>query len=130
MATIAGISEERGVDLIMCFPSSVNVAKFKIYLDELRQKYFFDDICIYMDNLSAHRSNIARERLDELSIPYIFNPPYSQDFNGIESVFSIVKSQIKKARLEKILKGQKVNILHEIKKSFNEIDREKIINCI
>ena len=83
-----------------------------------------------MDNLSAHRSKIARDRLDELSIPYIFNPPYSPDFNGIESVFSIVKSKIKKARLEKILKGQAVNILHEIKKSFEEIDREKIINCI
>ena len=114
----------------MCFPSSVDVAKFKIYLDELRQKYFFDDICIYMDNLSAHRSKIARDHLDELSIPYIFNPPYSPDFNGIESVFSIVKSQIKKARLEKILKGQTVDILYEIKKSFEEIDREKIINCI
>ena len=82
----------------MCFKDSINVSKFKIFIDELRSKYFYDDICIYFDNLSVHRSKLVRERLDELSIPYIFNPPYSPEFNGIESVFSIAKAQIKRIR--------------------------------
>ena len=51
---------------MMMFDSSVNNEKFKIYLDELRAKYFFDDICIYMDNLTVHTSNVIKERMDEL----------------------------------------------------------------
>ena len=87
----------------MTFKNSVDIPKFKIYLEELRARYFFDDICIYMDNLSVHRSLAVRERLDELSIAYIYSPPYSPDFNGIESVFSIFKNKLKKQRLQAIL---------------------------
>ena len=85
-----------GVDLVMLFDKSVNTAKFKIYLDELRSKFFFDDICIFMDNLSVHICKAVKERMDELSIAYVFNAAYSPDFNGIESVFSIFKRQLKK----------------------------------
>ena len=56
-----------------------------------------------MDNLSVHRSLVVRERLDELSIAYIYSPPYSPDFNGIESVFSIFKNKLKKERMQAIL---------------------------
>ena len=62
-----------------------------MFIQDIRDKYFFDDICIYMDNLSVHRSREVKERMDEMSIPYIFGPPYSPDYNPIESVFSIVK---------------------------------------
>ena len=103
---LAGVSKEIGVDLVMTFKNSVDIPKFKIYLEELRARYFFDDICIYMDNLSVHRSLAVRERLDELSIAYIYSPPYSPDFNGIESVFSIFKNKLKKQRLQAILNQQ------------------------
>ena len=55
-----------------------------------------------MDNLNVHTSKQARERMDELSIAYVYGPPYSPDFNGVESVFSIVKRYIKKKRLRAI----------------------------
>ncbi len=99
VAILAGVSLEFGTDLVMTFPSSVDIPKFKTYIENLRNKFFFDDICIYMDNLAVHRSNIIKERLDELSIAYIFNPPYSPEYNGIESVFSILKNDFKKKRL-------------------------------
>jgi len=70
---------------------SINIEKFKVYLDELRARYFFDDICIYLDNLNVHRSNAVKERMDELSIAYIYSPIYSPDYNPIEYVFSIAK---------------------------------------
>ena len=56
IAVAAGVSEQLGCDLIMLFDFSVNITKFKVYLDELRSKYFFDDICLYMDNLKVHTS--------------------------------------------------------------------------
>ena len=61
----------------MLFDSSVTIAKFKVFLDELRAKYFYDDICLYMDNLTVHISNKIKERMDELSIAYVYSPIYS-----------------------------------------------------
>ena len=75
----------------MLFDFSVDKSKFKVFLDELRARYFMDDICIYFDNLSVHKSNDVKERMDELSIAYIFSPIYSPDYNPIEYVFSIAK---------------------------------------
>ena len=57
IAVLAGVSQERGVDLMMSFKNSVNREKFKVYLEELRARHFFDDICIVMDNLRVHHSN-------------------------------------------------------------------------
>ena len=106
VALIGGVSKEIGVDLAMTFDNSVNIPKFKIYLEELRARYFFDDLCIYFDNLSVHRSLEVRNRLDELSIAYVYSPPYSPDFNGIESVFSIFKNQLKKERIKAIIRKE------------------------
>ena len=71
-AIISAISLQRGIDLTMTFDNSVNILKFKEYLDELRRIYFFDDICIYMDNLSVHRSREIRDRMDDLYFGYVF----------------------------------------------------------
>ena len=79
----------------MQFYDSINIDKFKIYIEELRARYFFDDICIYFDNLSVHISNAIKERLDELSIAYIYSPVYSPDLNAVEFVFSMAKKIIK-----------------------------------
>ena len=99
IAVLAGVSLEYGIDLVRTFPNSVDIGKFKTYLEELRSIYFFEDLCIFMDNLAVHRSRVIKERLEELSIAYVFCPPYSPEYNGIESVFSIFKTNLKKKRL-------------------------------
>ena len=63
---------------MMQFDKSVNIEKFKVWLDELRARHFLDDICLVMDNLSVHHSNAAIERIDELGFEYIFTPPTAQ----------------------------------------------------
>ena len=99
IAVIAGILDEYGVDIVMTFKRSVNKYKFKCFLEELRRRYFLENLCIYMDNLSVHTSDEIKERLDELSIKYIFNPVYSPQFNPIENMFGVSKRYIKKKRL-------------------------------
>ena len=56
VAVVAAISAQCGVDMVMTFEKSINIPKFKIFLEELRRKFFFDDLCIYLDNLSVHTS--------------------------------------------------------------------------
>ena len=77
-----------GLDIIMFFKDFVNVGKFLVFLDELRSRYFYDDICIYFDNLGVHRSRTVKERMDELGIAWIYGPAYSPDLNGVEFVFA------------------------------------------
>jgi len=114
----------------MCFDKSVNKEKFKLFLDELRRKYFFDDICIVMDNLRVHQSNDVMDRIEELGLEYIFTPAYSPDCNPIESVFSIFKNKFKRMRIRAIQHKQEIDLKVEIHRIFGLIDREKIINCI
>ena len=61
----------------MTFKKSVNIPKYKIFLENLRSAYPFDDILLVQDNLSAHRSIEAQERMDELGFRYAYTPRYS-----------------------------------------------------
>ena len=83
-----------------------------------------------MDNLAVHRSNEIKQRLDELSIPFIFGPPYSPDYNPIESVFSIFKREMKVKRLKAIVNGKHFKTKDNIRQIFENINVLKIVNCI
>ena len=65
--------------------------KFKQYLKELREKNPEDKIAIFLDNLSAHRSEKSKVEAAGLGFRFIFNVPYSPEYNPIEFVFSKVK---------------------------------------
>ena len=55
-AVIAAITYEHGVLLHGCFDRSVNIDKFKFFIDELRKKLGNRKAVIFMDNLSVHRA--------------------------------------------------------------------------
>ena len=88
----------------MQFDNSVNIPKFKVFLDELRRRYFLDELCLYLDNLSVHRSNAIKERCEELSIAIVFSPIASPELNPVEYAIGIAKLRIKKKRLQAIMK--------------------------
>ena len=91
VAVIVAISSERGIDQVSLFKYSVNREKFALFLQELRDKYFFDDICLYMDNLSVHRSNFIKDRMDEIGFAYIWAPTYSPEYNPTEFIIGLSK---------------------------------------
>ena len=91
IAVLAAVSRERGLDLVMQFDFSVKKDTFKVFLEELRRKYFAEDIVLVMDNLTVHKNREVCERMDELGFRYSWTPPYSPKYNGIEEVFSIAK---------------------------------------
>jgi len=87
----------------------------------LRRQHFADDIALFIDNLSVHRSRIVKERMDELSIPYIFNAPYNCDGMPCENIFAYAKKSFRERRLNWIMKNEKDDVKLNIKKSFDEI---------
>lgn len=51
---------------------------------------------LVMDNASIHRSEGVRELIESFDCILAFLPPYSPDFNPIESSFSVLKAWIKR----------------------------------
>ena len=56
LAVLSSISKEKGLEHYRIFDNSVNIPKFKEFLQELRNQNGDDKIALFMDNLSAHRS--------------------------------------------------------------------------
>ena len=56
MACIVAVSQEMGLEKIEVYRNSINKVKFKTFLENLRQKYPFDQMLLVMDNLSVHKS--------------------------------------------------------------------------
>ena len=80
------------------FDQSVNIPKFKQYVDQLREENGNDKICLFMDNLSAHTSHKSQKNMTDNGFRFIYNLAYEPDFNPIESVFSKVKRRFKTLR--------------------------------
>ena len=55
-----------------------------------------------MDNLSAHKSEKTKVEMSKLGFRFIFNVPYSPEFNPIEFVFSKVKQKFRSLRARKL----------------------------
>ena len=85
------------------FEFSVNVDRFIEYLDGLRQANGNEKICLFMDNLSAHTSERAKEAMRNHGFRWIYNVPYSPEYNPIEYVFSQVKANFRALRAKKFM---------------------------
>ena len=60
VAVLAGISMEKGVEIVMTFDTSVNTDKFIEFLQRLRFEQPFDKIALFMDRLSVHTCKKAK----------------------------------------------------------------------
>ena len=130
IAIIAAVSRERGLELEMQFPKSVNVTKFKVFLDELRRINPYDNILLIGDQLRVHLNHTVKERIDDLNFRYSNTPRYSPNYNGIESVFSMVKDSIKKQRLHAIVNKKRVNLNYMVRKAFNDLCPHKVAKYV
>ena len=74
---IVAASRENGVELVYVEEKSINKKKFLGFLEELRRLLPFENVMLMMDNLSLHKSNETRWRMDELGFFYTYTPVYS-----------------------------------------------------
>jgi|TARA_B100000524_G_scaffold332993_1_gene220544 transposase len=95
MAVLSGISREKGQELFMQFPKSVNGEKFQEYLEKLRAANGDAKICLFMDNLSVHKTPDSIKKMQQLHYRWVFNVAYSPDYNPIETTFAKVKHRFR-----------------------------------
>lgn len=68
VAIIAGVSLNRGVEIVHLKPRSITTDGFLDYLLDLRESYGTSSIFLFMDNLSVHKSKRSLEKMQELDI--------------------------------------------------------------
>ena len=130
LAVLAAISKEKGQEHYRIFENSVNIQKFKQYLQELSNLNGEDKIALFMDNLSAHRSEKSKVEMARLGFRCIFNVPYSPEYNPIEFVFSKVKQRFRVLRARKM--AGVIQDGHEamVRQAVENVRKQDIVNCV
>ncbi len=82
-----------------------------------------------MDNLNVHKTEQVREVYEKLKITPVYNVPYSPQFNGIESYFSIVKNHYKKNLLQRLTTDSDVDAKKLIKAALRAVEHAKAKAC-
>lgn len=91
-AIVTGVSQLGGLELSVTHRRSISSTQFVEFIEALSESFGGAPFALFMDNMRAHHSGVVKEAMSRLSVLPIFNVPYSPQFNGIESVFSMVKA--------------------------------------
>ena len=71
---IVAASRENGVELFMSFEMSVNKHKFKLFLEEMKDKWPDDKVTIVMDNLALHKCPPVKNKMMDLGYEWAWTP--------------------------------------------------------
>ena len=130
LAFIAGIESERGLVTYAIYEDSINGDKFLQFLNRLRDQMGDQEFGLYLDNLSVHKTLDVRQKFKDLNIVPIFNIPYSPDFNGIESYFSLVKTGYKNLWMQLYQKKERIDQANLIETVIARDMKSSIKACI
>ena len=67
-------SVENGVEHFESFEKSINKAKFKQFLEHLREKWPHDSVTLMFDNLSLHTAKDVIAKMEMLGYNYVTTP--------------------------------------------------------
>ena len=92
-AFIGAISDNGGLEAYTIRPKVITTVEFIEFVEMLSAKFLGQEFAIFMDNLQVHKTKMVFETCKRLKVRPIFNVPYSPDFNGIETYFSLLKGE-------------------------------------
>ena len=94
---LASMSLE-GMGLCSAVEGATTARVFEAYVGQVLAPSLRRGQIVVLDNLSAHKSERARELIEGQGCQLLFLPPYSPDFNPIEEAFSRIKGALRKAQ--------------------------------
>jgi transposase InsO family protein len=111
-------------------PRSIKTEEFQAFIKQLSDRFSGKPFAIFLDNLSVHKTNLSKDLFKELHVTPIFNIPYSPQFNGIESYFSLLKSEYKNLLLRQIMLEKPVDAVPLIKMALVNVECVKVKRCV
>jgi len=95
IVTILGAMDHRGMLATMTIEAATDREIFLAYLDEVLCPKLRPGHVLVMDNLSAHKVDGVRERIERTGARLLYLPPYSPDLNPIEKAWSKLKQSLR-----------------------------------
>lgn len=105
--TVLGAIRLTGWVATMTIESATDGDVFLAYVDQLLCPQLQAGDIVVMDNLPAHKVAGVRELIENRGAQVRYLPPYSPDFNPIESCWSKVKQFLRTA------KARSIDVLHQ-----------------
>lgn len=93
--TILGAMDHTGMLATMLVDSPTDGDVFLAYLDQVLCPKLRAGHVVVMDNLSAHKVDGVRERIEACRASVLYLPPYSPDLNPIEKAWSKLKARLR-----------------------------------
>ena len=98
MLTILGALSTRGMIATMTIEEATDGDIFIAYLDHCLCPQLRAGDVVVMDNLSSHKVDGVRQRIEKCGAEVIYLPPYSPDLNPIEKAWSKLKTLLRSAK--------------------------------
>ena len=119
--TVISVISNKKVMNTKIIKGSCNGEQFKKFIDETIELLGNTNYSILLDNARIHHSRLIKQMQNQ-QLKFIYNLPYSPEYNPIEHVFSKIKNIIKnKTNTNK-------NIIKHINTSFKQITRTNLRN--
>jgi transposase len=93
--TILGAMDHTGMLATMTVESATDGDVFLAFLDQVLCPKLRPGHVVVMDNLSAHKVDGVRERIETCGASLLYLPPYSPDLNPIEKAWSKLKARLR-----------------------------------
>ena len=98
MLTVLGAMNHCGMLAAMTVEAATDREVFLAFLDDILCPKLRAGHVVVMDNLSAHRVDGVRQRIEACGASVLYLPPYSPDLNPIEKAWSKLKQGMRTAQ--------------------------------
>ena len=95
---ILGAISTRGTIATMTIEAATDREIFLAYLEEVLCPKLRSGDVVVMDNLSSHKVNGVRQRIEAVGARLLYLPPYSPDLNPIEKAWAKLKQLLRAAK--------------------------------
>ena len=114
--TILGAMSTRGIIAAMTVEAATDADIFRVHVEEVLCPALRSGDVVVMDNLSAHKVDGVRQRIEAAGAELLYLPPYSPDLNPIEKAWSKLKQLLRaaKARTKEALDEAITELLPQI----------------
>ena len=96
--TILGAMSTRGMIAAMTIEAATDGDIFLAFLEEVLCPVLEPGNVVVMDNLSSHKVDRVRQRIENCQAELLYLPPDSPDFNPIEKAWSKLKEILRQAK--------------------------------
>ena len=126
---IVAVSADEGLVHLDVEEKVTNIERFAVFIKDLSNRMKGRPFCLFMDQLSVHKSRKVMELYDQYDITPIFNIGGCPEFNCIETVFAHCKASFKRRRISALANETPFDMDKVVGTAFEIVTPDLVMNC-